>query len=210
LSSATPSGAIGVEQAGRAQGRIPPEGQRVDEVVVDAAIDDVDPAQAGGRAHEHMVVMDDQVATFDQRHTHQSRKVGVLIIGRIVDARRQDHDLRIGAMIAGHALEGRQQQVGIPLYGPHAGFAERAGEGAAGCVAVGQHVGDARRHPKVVFEYEERPVFAADKVAAADIHIGAVRYEQMLHLAPIRRRAQHQIARYDAVLQDPLLAVDVP
>ena len=40
------AGAIGVEEAGRAEDRIRPEGQGIDEIVVDPAIDDIDALQA--------------------------------------------------------------------------------------------------------------------------------------------------------------------
>jgi hypothetical protein len=47
--------------------RNPAEGFRIEEVVVDAPIDDIDPAQAGDGLHVDAIVLpDDQIAAFDQ------------------------------------------------------------------------------------------------------------------------------------------------
>ena len=81
--------AVGVHQAGDAQRAVGAEAERVDEVVVDAAVDHVDPPQAAGGAHVDEVVVDDQVAAFDQLDAHLSRQEAVLEIRRVEDARRE-------------------------------------------------------------------------------------------------------------------------
>ena len=59
------AGAVGVEEAGGAEDGVGAEGEGVDEVVVYAAVDDVDATQAAGGAHVADVVVDDEVAAFD-------------------------------------------------------------------------------------------------------------------------------------------------
>ncbi len=70
LASVTFPGAIGVEEAGHPQDRIATEAKRIEEIVVNAAVDYVDAAGAGGRSHVDDVVVDEEVAAFDQLDTH--------------------------------------------------------------------------------------------------------------------------------------------
>ena len=60
------AGGIGRHQPGHAERRIRAEGEGIEEVVVDAAINDIDALQALGGAHEHLIVLDDEVAALDQ------------------------------------------------------------------------------------------------------------------------------------------------
>jgi hypothetical protein len=68
---------------------------RVEELVVDAPVDDVDPLLAGRRPHPHDAVAADQVAALDQLDAHQPGEQGVLEVGAVVDARREHHDVRV-------------------------------------------------------------------------------------------------------------------
>ena len=90
------AGAIRVQQARHAQVRIGPERQRIEEVVVHAAVDDVHAAQAGGRPHVDDVVVDEQVAAFDERDAHLAREKRVLEIRGVADARREHDEGRVG------------------------------------------------------------------------------------------------------------------
>ena len=102
MSSATPvpmalarahiSGAIGVEESRNAEAGIAPEAERVEEIVIDAAIDDVDAAQSGGGAHVDDVVVNEQVAAFDEFDAHLLREKCVLEIGGVEDSGREQHD----------------------------------------------------------------------------------------------------------------------
>ena len=85
------AGAVGVDQARHAEHAVGPEGQRVEEIVVDAAIDHVHPLQAARGAHVDAVLIDDQVAALDQLDAHALGEEGVLEVGRVVDAGAQQH-----------------------------------------------------------------------------------------------------------------------
>ncbi len=56
-------------------------------VVVEAAIDHIDPLRPLRRAHEHRFVLDEQIAALDQFDAHLLGKEGVLEIGAVVGAR---------------------------------------------------------------------------------------------------------------------------
>ncbi len=64
------AGAIGVEQAGHAQHRIRPEGEGIEEIVVDTAIDHVHALGAGGGAHVDLAALDEQVLPLAELGAH--------------------------------------------------------------------------------------------------------------------------------------------
>ena len=72
---ATPSDGVGAEA------------ERIEEGVVDAAVDDVDAPQAVRRLHVDDVVLHHQVAALDQLDAHLLGQEGVLEVRRVVDAR---------------------------------------------------------------------------------------------------------------------------
>ena len=80
------AGAVGVEQPGHAEVRVGAERQRIEEVIVDPSIDDVDAPQPCGGPHVDDVVVDEEVAAFDKRHAHLAREERVLEVGGVADA----------------------------------------------------------------------------------------------------------------------------
>ena len=54
-------------------------------------VNDVDRLQPLGGAHEHVLVPHEQVAALDDFDAHLPREIGVLEIGAVVGARRQQH-----------------------------------------------------------------------------------------------------------------------
>ena len=81
--------ADGVDKSWDAETRVLPEDLRVKEVVVDAAVDDVDLAQASRGAHVDEAIEGDEVATFDDLNAHLAGQEGVLEVGAIMGAWRQ-------------------------------------------------------------------------------------------------------------------------
>ena len=82
-------------QAGRAEHRVGAELQRVEELVVDAAVDHVDAGRAGGGAHPHPAARAEQVAALDELDAHQAGEQGVLEVGGVVDAGGEHDDRRV-------------------------------------------------------------------------------------------------------------------
>ena len=81
------AGPVGVEQAGHAEQAVLAEGERVEEVVVDAAVDHVDALHAPRRAVEDAVAVDDQIARLDELDAHLPAEERVLEVGRVVRTR---------------------------------------------------------------------------------------------------------------------------
>ena len=75
-------GAVGADEPGHAEHRVGAELERVDEVVVEPAVDRVHALQPGGRAHVADGVADDEVGRLDELDAHLPREERVLEVGR--------------------------------------------------------------------------------------------------------------------------------
>jgi hypothetical protein len=91
------AGAHRLQQAGHAQARVGAQLQRVEEFVVQPLEQAVHRLQALQRLEVQALVAHRQVAALDQGQAQVARQVGVLEIGFVVGAGRQQHDVRIGA-----------------------------------------------------------------------------------------------------------------
>ena len=65
-----PAVAIHIHQSADADRRVGPQGARVEEVIVDAAVDHIDPFESPGRSHPDITVVDDQIRALDQLDSH--------------------------------------------------------------------------------------------------------------------------------------------
>ncbi len=101
--------AVGADQARDAEQRVRPELERVDEVVVEAAVDRVDARESLGGAHVDDVVAHDEVAGLDQLDAHLAGQERVLEVGAVRRPRRPDDDGRV-APRRGRDLAQRAQQ----------------------------------------------------------------------------------------------------
>ena len=121
------AGAVRIEEAGDAEDGVAAEGEGVDEVVVDAAIDDVDSPQAGGRPHIDDVVVGDEVAAFDELDAHLAGEVGVLEVGGVEDAGGEKDDVGLRAAFGGERAETAEQELSVLLDGADVIGAEEMG-----------------------------------------------------------------------------------
>ncbi len=83
-----------LDQAGDAERRVAAQLQRIAEAVVHAAEHDVDRLQALDRLQEDGLVADGQVAAFDEHEAEIAGQIGVLEVGLVEGARREQHDAR--------------------------------------------------------------------------------------------------------------------
>ena len=93
------AGPRGLDQSGHAERRIAAQLERIAEAVVEAAKDDVDGLEAVEGLDEDATVAHRQIAALDQREAEIPREIGVLEVGFVVRARRQQHDLRLVALL---------------------------------------------------------------------------------------------------------------
>ena len=191
-----------VEQARAADDRIGPELQRVEELVVDAAVDHVHRLAALRGVHVHAVAGAGQVASLDQFHAHQPGQQGVLKIGGVVHAGgEQDHD-RVGRLRRRRGAQRGQQPGRVLVDGMDVLLGEQGRERPGHGQPVLHHVADAGRGAQIVFQHPELALLVPDQVDARDVHPHAVGRVQARGLPAEVLGREHQPPRQHAVGED--------
>ena len=147
---------------------------RVEELVVDAAVDDVDLPLALGGPHVDGVVAAEQVAALDEFDAHLPGQQRVLEVRGVVDAGGEHHDRRVGFVGGGRVAQRPQQMRGVVADRAHPVRGEQIREDPRHRAAVLHHVGDPRRRAQVVLEHAERALRVAHQVDARDVDAHAV------------------------------------
>ncbi len=183
--------------------------QRVQEVVVNPAVDDVHGRFAFGSPDEHPGPADQQVTPFDKLDAHQPGQQRVLIESGAVDA-RGEHDH--GGLV--YALGSRGPQRGeqahrVLRHCRHPLAAKELREHLRHSSPVGQDVADSRRAPQVVLQDTQLALFVADDIDPRDVHAHPVRRHEPVHRSRELRRAGDDSGGDDAVAHDAPFAVDV-
>jgi hypothetical protein len=177
---------------------------------VRGSVDHVDAFQALGGAHEHLIVLDDEVAALDQLDAELVGEEGVLVIGGVVDTRRHQRDRRLarGAVRRDRA-QGGEQLVGIALDRRHAMAGEQVRKQPHHDLAVFQHVGHAGRRAGIVLQNDEILVVHPDDVDAGDMDIDVVRDVLAVHLGAEHRVLEDQVFGHDAGAEDIAAVIDI-
>ena len=95
------------------------EALRIDEIVVDAPIDDVDPLEAPCRPHHDEPVLHHQIAPLYQLDAHLLGEEGMLEVGGVVDAGCEQNDGGIRDVVRRQAAQGIEQAGRVVLHGAH-------------------------------------------------------------------------------------------
>ena len=196
-----------LDQARHAQARGAVQLQRIDEVGVNPAPDDVGAFEAGDGAHVHAPVAGDQVLAFDQQEAKVAGQVRLLEIGLAVGARRQDTDAwiaarrRLGQAIAEGAEEGRQSL--------DVGGVVEAGIGPRHHQPVLQRIAGARRRLGTVVQHPPAPIRAPADVDGEQVEPAPARRLDPAHGADVVGAAGDGGGRQMALGDQPRLAVEV-
>lgn len=166
-----------------------------------AAVEDVHAAQAGGIP---------QIAAFHQFNSHLAAELGVLEIGRVVDAGRQQHDDRFVAAFRSERPQCGEKGGAVVIDGTDAAFLEQNGEDAFHHLAAGEHVGNAAGHAEVIFENHEAAVGITDEVRSDDGDVDIPGHLQSAHLAAEVLAAIDDLARNHTIGEDLSFVTDVP
>ena len=187
-----------------------PEDQGVDVIVIDAAVDHVHPLRPLGGAHVDDVVLDRQVAAFDQLHAQLVGQEGMFVIGRIILAGREHDD--VGLARAGgrrDRTQRSQQRVGIILDRQDEMVGEEIGREPDHHFAIFEHVGDAGGRAHIVFQHVEIVIVDPDDVDPGDMGPDVMRDGVALHFRAVARIAQNEVARDNSRAENGLFAIDV-
>ena len=203
------AGAGGVEQARAAEQRVAAEVHRVEELVVDPAVDHVHRLEALRRTHHHAAAAALEVTALDQLDAHGAGQQRVLEVGAVEDAGREHDDVGVGDTGRCGGAQGGEQLLRVAGDRADPVLGEGLGQGRGDRPAVGHHVGDTGGHAHVVLEHPELALVVADQVDAADVHAHAVgRLDAGGRAVEVRGGGDHP-ARDDAVLEHPAGVVDV-
>ena len=207
------AGAHSAEEARDAEDAVRAEGEGVEELIVDPAVDHVDRLAPPRGPQVDAVVDDEEVAPLDQLDPHLLGQEGVLEVGRVVDARREEHDGRTAlaarGRARGEAAQVLDQLAGVMVDRADAQLREPVGEDARHRRAVGEDVRDAAGGTEIVLQHEVAPLRVAHEVAADDVDVLVVRHVDPHDLAPEVASPDDQAARHHAVAQDFSLVVDI-
>ena len=203
------AGPGGVEHPGHPEHRVGPELHGIEEIVVDAAVDDVDPALPLGGAHVDDVVPAEQVGALDQFDAHLPGQQRVLEVGGVERSRGQHDHGGVRDVGRRRVAQGAQQVRRVVVDRTHPVGAEQVGKHPGHHPAVLHDVGDPRRRAQVVLEDPEGALGVADDVDAGDVDADPVGRGDPGRFAVEVLAGTDQSPRDDPVAQDLLVAVDV-
>ena len=204
------AGAIGRHQPGHADQAVRAEGLRVEEFIVDPAVDHIHPLRPGGGAHEHHLVLHEKIGTLHHLDPHLIGEEAVLVIGAVVGAGGQQHDAGLGAGAGrGDGLQRLQQLLRVARDRGHLVPGAEPREEPQHRLPILQHVGDAGGGAAIILEHIELIRSGADHVDPGDMGIDPARRGQPDHLRPVALILQHQRSGDLAGAQDLLLAIDI-
>jgi hypothetical protein len=167
------AGAQGAEQAGNAEEGVGTHRQRVEERVVDPAVDHVDPLRSARRAHVDTALVDEQVGTLHQFDAHLVGEEGVFEIGAVVVTGSQQHDVGLMAVAEGHRPQRGEQLLGIVGDRQDAHGREQFRGQPHHDLAVLEDVGHARRRADIVLEDIEILLAHPDEIDAGNVGMHA-------------------------------------
>ena len=90
-----PTSAVGVHQAGHAEHGVRSERERINEVVIDTPINDIDFLRPLRGAHENGVVLNKQVDALNQLYPHLLCEERMFKVSRVEVSRRHQDDSRV-------------------------------------------------------------------------------------------------------------------
>ena len=155
--------------AGGADAAVVAQFQRIGEGGVHAAPEDADRLQAGDGAHHDLAVLDDEVFAFEQHEAEVAGDIGVLEIGLVVLAGRQDADAAVVA--PGLAIEGVAEIAEEAGEAMHMHLGVDVGEGARGGDAVLEREAGARGGLGAVAEHPPAAIGAAAEFEGAEMEV---------------------------------------
>ena len=201
--------ARGLDQAGDPEGGFVAQLERIAEVVVEPAQDDVDRVQAAEGLEEHAVVAHREVATLDQGVAEVAREVGMLEVALVVGPGSEQHDARIVVVarrqadegVAGGGEEGGQS--------PHPAFAVGLRQDAREHDAVLERVAGAGGRLRAVGEHPPRAVGSAHQVGGVEVQAPPAGHGELMARAQEAGMGEQHRRRQQAVVQQALRPVAV-
>jgi len=201
-----------VDKSRNAEKGVGTEDGRVEKVVVNAAVDDIDRDKPRGGAHVDPGVTDDEIASLDDGNAHLACQEGMFEVGAVEDAGGEKDDIRLGGAAErgwGDILENFAEFRSVAVDRLHAGRAVEFGEGALEGGAVLKHVAGSRGTSEIVLQDEVVALTVADQIGAADMDVDVLGDVESHEFPAEMLRPENVVGRDDAILEDLLVMVDV-
>ena len=201
------AGAQRADEAGHAQRGIAAQFERIAEVVVEAAQDGVHAAQSAERLEEHRVAAHREIVALDQRHAELAREIGVLEIGFVVGAGREDDgERRLVARGVQHLFAQRAEESAHPA---HAHVGDGLGMHLLEDLAILERVARAGRRLGAICQQPPAAIRRARQVRGIHVQPGAVGGPQVVAGPEVVRMAERQFGRDVALGQQPLRPIEI-
>ena len=202
------AGTDGLQQPRYTQARVGAQFQRVQKFIIQPLEQAVHRLQSAQRLQVQALVAHRQVAALDQGQAQVARQVGVLEIGFVVRARREQRNVGVlaGRALAFQVVNQRSVGRGQPL---HVERRERLRVQARNGDAVFQQVAQSgwclralRHHPPVA-------VRSARQIEGGDVQMRGFRRQHAVRCTQVARVALHQRRRHQALGQQALRSIGV-
>ena len=159
----------GAHDARAADHRVGAEVERVEEVVVEPPVYDMDGHLAARRPHPHPVPAADEIVALDQLHAHQPGQQGVFEVGGVAGAGGEDDDARVADPVGRGGAQRGEQALRVAVDGHDVLLGEEGGEDPGHRPPVLDDVRDPGRHPDVVLQHPEVARLVAYEIDAGDM-----------------------------------------
>ena len=196
-----------MEHSRHPESRVGTKRHRVEEIVVEPAIEHVDALQSLRRTRVQHRIVDHEILALDKVDTHLSGEKGMLVIGGVVQAGSQYRDAR-GSHRGSERCEDRVQPLAVVRHLAHPVGPVELGKRPLHRVAAAEHVGHPGRHAKVVLEHR-KSVVGTHEIGTAHRDVDVVENLDSPHFVTVLRAAEHQLDGHDPVAERPALVVDV-
>lgn len=155
--------------------------QRIEEVVVEPPVYDVDGHLAARRPHPDPVGPADQIVPFHQLHAHQPGQQGVFEVRGVARPGREHDDTRVADPVRGRGPERGEELLRVAVHGDDMLLGEEGGEDPGHRTPVLDDVRHPGRHANVVFEHPEVPGLVPYEIDPGDMNPDTARW-----LDPVR------------------------
>ena len=201
--------AVGVDDARHAEHGVLAKDCRVEEIVINPAVDHIDLLEAFRGLHENPRVLNDEILAGDDLDAHCAGEERMFEISGVVDAWREHNDGRVWISSRRDIAKRGEEFLGVAVHRPNSVAAEKFWENPLHRLAVFEDIRNARRTPAVILEHKILAVRSAHEIGAANVNVYSMWDIQADEFGAVVFRGADDFERNDAFLHDALIVVDI-
>src|SRR5438552_4386189 len=201
--------AIGIDQSRNAKARIFAKDLRIEKIVINPAINDVDRLQTFGRAHENFPGASNEIEALHNFDSHRAREERVLVISGIVDAGGMENEGGIRSLCRRDVTQNIEELLAVIFHWPDTVLREQIWKNRAHDLAVLHDIGNAGWAARIVLQHKKITVAIAHQIGAANVDVDILRHVKMHELRTEVRCLPDVIFGNYAIAQNGLAMIDV-